>query len=304
MYMSKNIFIYIYYGLKLHSVLALPELEKGIGEADIAIKSDKLPLPAETKGMLRYFRASSKHAFLFIEGVGTFLARNGNEIIMDPAPDADEKILRIIILGPLLGILLHQQGYLTLHACGIVLNGGVVVFLGNKGAGKSTLAAAFHERGHSIVTEEMVTFAKDDIKKLLPLPGIPKITLWPDAIETLGLNGEHFRTIHSQSSKLWRRFHEGFSSKPPQIKRIYVIEDAPILETEKLKGQEAFVELLKHSYSVRLIGKAGVTPAHFTQCAELAGCVPVYRLKRPRLHSFIPNLVSFLEKQNIPSKAG
>ena len=43
-----------------------------------------------------------------------------------------------------ISILLHQRGYVTLHASCVNLGSGAVAFLGDSTAGKSFIAAALH----------------------------------------------------------------------------------------------------------------------------------------------------------------
>ncbi|NBC85561.1 MAG: hypothetical protein GVY25_05150, partial [Bacteroidetes bacterium] len=50
-------------------------------------------------------------------------------------PDVAEGTLRAPLLGVVLGTLLHQRGLHTLHASAVVVDGGAVAFVGEKGAG-------------------------------------------------------------------------------------------------------------------------------------------------------------------------
>ena len=74
-------------------------------------------------------------------GVGACEVRDGREIAVDPAPGVDADLLSTYLLGPALGVLLHQRGGLVLHASAVTVGGGCVAFLADAGWGKSTLAA-------------------------------------------------------------------------------------------------------------------------------------------------------------------
>src|SRR3989454_2089338 len=53
-----------------------------------------------------------------------FRSREGREIVVEPAPGVDAGTLRLFLLGPVRAVLLHQRGFLVLHASAVVLDGG------------------------------------------------------------------------------------------------------------------------------------------------------------------------------------
>jgi len=50
-----------------------------------------------------------------------------------------------------------------------VVNGNAVVFLGNKGYGKSTMAATLYARGHSFLADDLVLIVRDQLDLLLQI---------------------------------------------------------------------------------------------------------------------------------------
>ena len=97
-------------------------------------------------------------------------------------------LLRLYLLGPALALLLHQRGFLVLHASAVSLDGGVVAFLGHSGHGKSTTAATLHARGAAIVADDVVAVDLGAPGGPAALPGFPLLKLWPDAVTALGEN--------------------------------------------------------------------------------------------------------------------
>src|SRR2546421_132869 len=85
------------------------------------------------------YGASDDGACRYLGGVGAFLVRGGREIVVDPAPGVEARVLRLSILGPAFGLLLHQRGRFVLHASAVASGGGVLAFAGGSGWGKSTL---------------------------------------------------------------------------------------------------------------------------------------------------------------------
>ena len=65
---------------------------------------------------------------------------------------------------------------------------------------------------------------------------------------------------------------------------------------EPLGGQEAFVELVRHSYAVRLLQATGAAPTHIQQCAAVVRAVPIRRLNVRRSLEELPDLAALVEK--------
>ncbi|MFQ5849218.1 MAG: serine kinase [Candidatus Binatia bacterium] len=286
---------YIGYGLGIRSTLPLPELIDGEAVADVNVRLgrvDHLPSGVAVEGS--YFRATTGETQLFWEDVGTIQVQGRTEIIADPVPGVEESLLRLVILGPVFAALLQQRKLLVLHASSVAIPGGAVAFLGGKGWGKSTLAAALYSRGWGI--------AADDVSAVhvgtgcpTVLPGFPQLKLWPDAAVSLGHALETLPRLHSQLGKRAHRVDRGFPQAPLSIRRIYVLARGMAQEIEPLRPQEAFVELVRHSYCVRLL-QAGEASSHFLQCASLANNVTIRRLRTHQSLSMLPDLAGLVEE--------
>ena len=62
----------------------------------------------------------------------------------------------VLLLGPVLSYLLEKRGVIALHAAAVTVAGRTAVFMSRNGGGKSTLAAAMMERGHSLLTDDIL----------------------------------------------------------------------------------------------------------------------------------------------------
>src|SRR5262249_29214347 len=82
------------------------------------------------------------------------------------------------LLGPVMRFVLLLRGMVCLHASSVVIDGKAFALLGPAGAGKSTTAAAFAERGFSILAEDVVTL-DDRGDSFYVRPAYPCIRLWP-----------------------------------------------------------------------------------------------------------------------------
>lgn len=285
---------YVAYGLDICSDLPLPELVPGSAVADVIIRLgsvDRPPSYGSTRGSC--FHAMAGEVHLFYDQVGTFLVREGQEIIVQPVPGVDEQVLRLFILGPAFAVLLHQRGRLVLHASAVAVDGYAVAFLGGPGWGKSTMAAALSARGYGLVADDVVAVDLEGERGLTVFPGFPQLKLWPDTIASLGEVADTLPQLHPRLEKRAHRVANGFTHAPLSLSHIYVLDEGTNHAIEPIDKQNALVELVRHSYGVRLLQPVNAR-SHFLQCANLANKVSIRRLKRLRSLLALPELAQMV----------
>jgi len=291
------LFCYTAYGLGIHSALPLPELVAEKREADVIFQLGKVNgTNLRTIDNARRFKATSREVYYFLEGVARFLIREGQEVTIDLSPGADARAVRLCLLGPVAALILHQQGYLTLHASAVAVNGNGIAFVGGQGWGKSTLAAAFHLRGHQILADDVTAIQTDSFHSMA-IPAFPQLKLWPNSIVALGDDPEILPAVHPDFSKRAFRVTSQFAYAPVPLKRIYLIAPGPQVEIKSLSSQQALMELIGHSYAARfgnhLLEATGMA-THFKQCLQLVQTTSVFRFRRPASLSFLAEHVSIL----------
>lgn len=281
-------YIYNAFGLVIQSELLLPELVVAEGTPDIVIRLARIDsLAPMSVNMSSSYTAKTT--------LGTIYLHGGRELIIDPAPEVEESILRNFILGPVLAGLLRQRGLLVFHASSVAINNSAVVFLGRSGWGKSTLAGAFHTQGYSLVTDD-VTVVQIGIGHPKVFPSFPKVKLWPDATTAMGYDTENLPPVHSQSEKRIYCATDGFSQTPLPLNRMYVLAEGTHHKIEALNNRDALVELIKHSHGVDLLKIPEFAKSNFSQCVSLVKDVPICRLKRPCSLSQLPDSVRLVEE--------
>lgn len=290
---------YVAYGLGIRSELPLPELVAGEAAADAVLRLGRVDrVPSELGADGSGFWATADEACRFLARVGAFLVRGGCEIIVDPAPGVEERVLRLSVLGPAFALLLHQRGRFVLHASAVESAGGAVAFTGGSGWGKSTLAAALHARGYGIVADDVTAIAVSTECPTV-FPGFPQLKLWPEAVVSLGEAPETMPRLHPLFEKRARGAIRGFSHRLLPLKRIYVLAGGPLPTIELLQPHEAVIELMRHWYGSRfrdgLLRADGAAASHLQQCATLANRVPVHRLRRPPPVRALLDLASLVE---------
>jgi hypothetical protein len=265
------------------------------GPIDVEVGSGRVSHhTAITNGCVR---ASEDEALLSWEGAGAFLVRHGREIVVDARPDADPRFIAHLIAGPALAVVLHQRGRLVLHASAVSVGGEIVAFLGHSGCGKSTVAAALHARGCTLVTDDVLA---TDATAETPVgyPGFPGVKLWPGVIDVIKELNDAFEpqsALHPQIDKRAYGAGRNFSTQPLPFRRLYTLSEGAEARVEEIEPRAALVEMIRHTFTARVLTSAQTAP-HFTQCARLASKVRARRLVSPRSPSELVALAELIER--------
>ena len=303
--------MYQAFGLNIESEVSLSGLVTGLEPIDVTISYGPVnkPWPAESEERRMYVREFEGDIYIVWHSESgneqRLLIQAGQEIIVDAGEEPSNAIIKQAIQGLGLGLLLHQREQYVLHASSVEINGEAIVFIGFKGAGKSTTASALFAKGHALVTDDVlaIDMPKND-PRAFAHPGIPSIKLWPDSVKaSLGEDPENVPRIFNQEEKRLLSLGDRFVKAPLPIRCVYVLAYAecvgglPIIE--RLSGSQSCIELIRHSYGIRTMGSRGRNKSHFIQTTELLKRVPVYRLSRPKSLDHIPLLVQCIEEHDL-----
>jgi len=288
------------YGLTIGSDIFLPELEPATPSApdiSIAVAPVDFPRPASEGGTA--FRFEAARQYLSWQAVGTFLVGGASRIDVDPAPGIDDALLAFPLLGPVMALLLHRRGLLILHASAVAVGGKSVIFMGDKGAGKSTTAGAMIRAGHCLLTDDVVALDLSDPAKPTILPGFPQLKLAADAADAIRIGHAEVRPqAHPQIDKAQHRLHAGFSGQATPVARIYMLERGDQAKISPLPGAGALPAIMRFSYATRFGREAlagDLASIHLRQCARLADKVGVRRLEVPAGLGRIGEAVALIE---------
>ena len=273
-------FDYLLFGLWLRSAMALPELIEGVPDRapDILIDFGDVPA-AEQDGHARVIDGG---AILAFEGVARFAILGGDRIVIDAAPGADQRNVRLFLLGSAMGMLLHQRGLLPLHANAVEIDGRAVAFMGPSGAGKSTLAAWFEGCGHGVIADDVcvVTFAADGSP--LAAPGLPRFRLWREAISSLGRdNGDYQRSYAGDES--YDKYDVPIGTAVGHalpLAAVYLLASGDAFAVERLTGVAAAEAVFANTYRGAFVGMANEPHDHWHACLGLIKRAPLFRVER------------------------
>ncbi|GAC1353912.1 MAG: hypothetical protein NVSMB42_10870 [Herpetosiphon sp.] len=295
-------FVYTAYSLGIHSTFPLPELISAPGaEADVSIRKGSCGRPVPTLSDTdHFFDISDVEAYFFWDSVGAFLVRGGMEIIVDPLPQVQERLIRLPLLNIVLSAVLQQRGFLAVHASSVAIDGAAVAFVGGSGWGKSTLAAALYGRGFAVVADDMAVLSLQGTRRPLICPGFPQLKLFPEAATVaLGDHGDELPLLMDGFEKRARRTIDRFPQHPLPLKRLYLLSKGPTVSIVPVTPQQALIKLVAHSYTSLLFNTSlakDAATAHFLQCAQIVKTVPIYHLRRPQALPLLSTIVEMVEE--------
>lgn len=291
---------YKVFGFSIRSCMAFPEMSSHFCLVpDVTIRygyvPDALECPSRT-GVC--FQAAPGLFLLILKGIARYRVAGGKDIMIERAEGATDADVRLFLLGPVMGALLHQRGALPLHASAVkAADETAILFAGESGTGKSTLAAALHRQGYPVLSDDICAVHSVGGSPPILYPGLRELQLWSDAARKLGMRPEDLPPTRTGMEKYYLRDHEA-AADPLPIKHVYILHmvNHPGFEIQKLRGMEKIEELAQQTYQMPSLGGTAKEAVHFRQCASLGAQTEISRVFCPR-GDFRPNkLADLLEK--------
>jgi hypothetical protein len=204
--------------------------------------------------------------------------------------NADEKStpeeIAEFLLGPVMGIVLRLRGCTCLHASAVDLDGQAVAFVGNEGAGKSTTAAWFAQKGHAVLCDDILALVERE-SSIAALPAYPCLNLWRDAMDALSGSRAIPSTFAQGGEKFRIRLAEKgsrFQSEALPLKAIFLLGErsscAESPRVEQASPQETLMGLVGGTYANKLPDSA-IRANEFRFLGRMANQVPCFRVSAP-----------------------
>lgn len=281
------------FALTIASEVPLVDLPPGNGVPDVEIRIASLDAQRPDSDAWNVI-ATAGEARGWAPAAGAFRVRGGNEIVIDPMPDADDRALRLAIVGPLLGVILAQRGRFVLHASSVAIDGKAAAFAGPSGRGKSTLVAALASAGHPLIADDMSVIDTSGAAPVVQ-PGFPRVKLWPDSASALAHDVDALPLIHPERTKRSLQVPASFHAEPLPLARCYLLEDGDEESVTEPAGSEAILSLIKTTYQASWMHESGVSGSNLLQCGALVRSGVVRRLRRRRSFDALPEVIRFIE---------
>lgn len=199
--------------------------------------------------------------------------------------------LSTYLLGQALSFSLIARGVDPLHGTAVAVNGGAVVFLGDCGAGKSTLGAAMLARGFPIVTDDLVAIERRSGEYRVH-PGPARVKLFPGVARRLVPRRRGTPMVQGTSKLILPLDPAEMAGGPLPVRAFYVLDTARrgAVRVESLDPGRACVELVRGAFNLSVTDRKRLAN-QFEFVTRLARTVPVRRLTYPRSLAALPTVV-------------
>jgi len=298
---GSNVYRYLISGLVVHSEVKLAAaipLAAAVQTPDIMIQSNSIAPHLDAP--LRCgdtWQAESGRFLLRVPGIARFLVENGHSILFDLDPLCDTRTVALYLLGTCFAILLQQRGNLVLHASAIAVGDRAMLFCGQSGAGKSTMAALLCRRGYGLLN--------DDVCNLIPAahgtyevrPDGRMLKLWSESLDRLAWDKPQDMKVRADIEK--------FFCAPPltagvskPVGAIYILRATPAggpPSIRRLRAMEGMIELKRNAYRRFLVAAMDMEAAYFKASAALQQSAGIYVLSRPLDFAATDSLLDLLE---------
>ncbi|HVZ52478.1 MAG TPA: hypothetical protein VG986_10955 [Pseudolabrys sp.] len=288
-------------GLSVRSEIALPGMFAPVveSEPDVTIRQRPVPQSLENPAASGpTWQMAGEQFLLRIPDIARFLLSNGREIAYEPEPEARADDIPIFIIGTVFGILLHQREQIVLHASAVRINGKAVLFCGNSGAGKSTIAAALVQRGYPLVTDDVCAVATMAEGVPMVYPDGRQLKLWAQSIERLDLAERRGDRVRDSLEKFYVEPEEALS-EPLPLGAVYALREARpphVSGIERPNVVDAALILRRNAYRPVMVSRMGQRAHYFHAATTIARVAGIFYLTRPMDFAAMPDVLAGLER--------
>jgi hypothetical protein len=228
---------------------------------------------------------ASPDAILFrVPRVARFLVQAEGPVLVERAIGASDADLACFGEGPVAAAAALLRGYLVLRAAAVSIGGRAVALCGGSAAGKSSLAAALGQRGHSVLADAVTVISTDpNHGGFIVAPLAPELQLWPDSVRELGLGKAPSLIVRAALAVRAYRLGSDPSAAPiGAVGLLSIAATETRARLEAVDGTAKVRALFGSAWHLRLAEALGLSTAVFFRAADLASAVPCVRIVRPR----------------------
>lgn len=237
--------------------------------------------------------------YLSFPGIAVFeITVSENSITGFPTDGANLFSLRHLLLDQVIPRLLSHQGHLILHASAVRVNDIAILFLGESGQGKSTIAMALQQYGYPLLTDDCVKLQITD-NQIVCIPNYIGARLWPDSIKALFLPTRQIAENDGWKNRLY--FHDDKRSQCSifPVKAMFFLavpkpENTPDLSfCTPVTGTDKFMELNKHCFPLDITNQT-YTRRLFDNISRIwkSEGILYSHLHYPRDYTILPTLIA------------
>lgn len=224
-----------------------------------------------------------------------FLISGSAETVYYAYTDAASKTtISSLIRGSITKFCLQHQGNFCLHAAGVQNGNGVILFIGHKAAGKSTLTTYFRLKGHAVWCDDYAVVA-DQAGNWFAYKGDEDLKVTAETALRFNLPDSELKSVFTYRSKIddtdnpvaGKYYYKGSNnlSQPESLPvkavfQLYPRELSPVKIVHHQDKQEAFKFLLKEMMLPGINSKEYLA-LYFNSAKKLIDELPFYAVHAP-----------------------
>ena len=294
-------YYYRVYGLNIESKIEVPEFEVIDSNSDIDVKlyfgvvNEKI-INLITQGHRAKYE--KQDMWFYIEDVAIFHIYNGDTVVIEPMGDKNNKMIKLYIMGSVMGMILLQRNMVAIHGGGIVIDGKGCIFTGQKGAGKSTITTALRRKGYKFIADDVCSINIGETNTINYGFGYQK--LCEDAMEKLGYSldeYEPFRGDLNVNKYIVPAFDE-FTKEELPLEAVFelVVGDVDEVVIEEVLGANKVNKLIENVFRIEMLRySGGIEPVYFKKCLDIVKSTKIYKITRPKDVFSVDKQISLVE---------
>jgi len=234
-----------------------------------------------------WWQANRDEVLLEVAGTVRYLVRRDRGIVVqlleptgpqDRSPAAAEDT-DVFLTGLPVAAALTFAGTTVLHGAATEIDGGALLFLGDNGAGKSSLAAALADGGGRHLCDNLAVLDAGTDAPLLRC-GPDTLNLWADSTAELGHDPAGLERVRAKLAKYVVPVERPHHEPSPLRAVVSIVEasaDEPVLQ--RLDPMASVATIMTNLFRAKMA--RAVRPATMADAGRVAASVPAYVLYRP-----------------------
>ena len=229
----------------------------------------------------------SRNLALFRFGnVGRFLVKADGPVLVERVPEASDEDVQCMLRGPVAALRCCLEGQFCLRGSAVEIGGQAVVFSGTA-RGTSTAAAGLALGGGRMVADGVVVISGTPLAASpASQSGAALVTLWPDAVEALGLDASAGRLVRPSLASRLFAIGPQFGPRSVTVGALCAIVVDPRsrasgIMIEPMNPRRRVAALLDAEWHSPVVRALGLEGEHFRWVADVTSSVPMFVARRP-----------------------
>jgi hypothetical protein len=197
-------------------------------------------------------------------------------------PETDQDTVDHLVDDHVAPRIIAAGGDLVLHGSACAIGGEIAAFIGQTGAGKSTLAASFHADGYRLLGDDAIVISEVD-SVLQGEPVYPSLRLYRESINQVFRKSMSTSAMAFYSEKLHVSPDDlgGAASSCLPLGAIYILTEGDTgVALDRISPADACMALVENSFALDPQDPAAAAQ-RMAQAARVAAAIPCYELSYP-----------------------